>query len=320
MGSLSKSFHTVSFGDEPICCVAFSPHEWSQNFIAAATRNKLIIASVQLLDEQLDFNVIREFHHPSPITHLAWSPLSSDSMPKLCRIATAGSDSKIRIYNSNLAQSEDVMELCGHTDTINSVAFHPDPEENFLVSCSDDFTCKIWSTSDGTLLKTIPLNSPGMAIRFNAMESSKFLVLEKSGLVWIVSMTADLTPITSLSNSYCHQDPCLDADWSATDPSRVVTALGGRILYWNLSRASLPEEMLSVAGEMVHKVRFHPTLDNYVAVLGSPGPVVSVMQSTGPTLVTDPLMAATDLSWHRYLPLLAVANDRAIKFWKLLLK
>lgn len=50
MGSLSKSFHTVSFGDEPICCVAFSPHEWSQNFIAAATRNKLIIASVQLLD------------------------------------------------------------------------------------------------------------------------------------------------------------------------------------------------------------------------------------------------------------------------------
>ena len=62
-----------------------------------------------LIQEQLDFNVIREFHHPSPITHLAWSPLSSDSMPKLCRIATAGSDSKIRIYNSNLAQSEDVM-------------------------------------------------------------------------------------------------------------------------------------------------------------------------------------------------------------------
>ncbi len=114
-----------------------------------------------------------------------------------------------------------------------------------------------------------------MAIRFNAMESSKFLVLEKSGLVWIVSMTADLTPITSLSNSYCHQDPCLDADWSATDPSRVVTALGGRILYWNLSRASLPEEMLSVAGEMVHKVPYLQILSRLMSEINAHGESIS---------------------------------------------
>ena len=50
MGSLSKSFHTVSFGDEEVCCVSFSPYEWSKNFLAAGTRNKVVIATVELIN------------------------------------------------------------------------------------------------------------------------------------------------------------------------------------------------------------------------------------------------------------------------------
>ena len=129
-----------------------------------------------------------------------------------------------------------------------------------------------------------------MAVLLNVMEPTKFLILEKSGLVWIASTAGDFNPITSLSNSHPQQDPSVDADWSATNPSHVVTSLGGRILHWNLNQVSFPEEMIQVAGETIQKVRFHPTLDNYLAVLGTPGPVVSVMQSTGPTLLTDPLM------------------------------
>jgi hypothetical protein len=129
-----------------------------------------------------------------------------------------------------------------------------------------------------------------MAVLLNVMEPTKVLILEKSGLVWIVSTAGDFNPITSLSNSHPQQDPSVDADWSATNPSHVVTSLGGRILHWNLNQVSFPEEMIQVAGETIQKVQFHPTLDNYLAVLGTPGPVVSVMQSTGPTLLTDPLM------------------------------
>ncbi len=93
---------------------------------------------------------------------------------------------------------------------------------------------------------------------------------------------------------------------------------------------------------MVRRVRFHPTLDNLIAILGSPGPVVTVLRSLGPAMITDSLMvenqkvksfsqkltelydyslqAASDLSWHYSLPLLVVANDRSVRFWKLLLK
>ena len=43
---------------------------------------------------------------------LSWSSLSSsDTVPKVCKFATAGVDGKIRIYTSDLAQSENVMVI-----------------------------------------------------------------------------------------------------------------------------------------------------------------------------------------------------------------
>lgn len=68
-----------------------------------------------------------------------------------------------------------LQELAGHTEYINSIAFQPDLEDKYLISTSDDFTCKIWSTEDGELLKTIPLKSPGY-IPANQIIYTKHLV------------------------------------------------------------------------------------------------------------------------------------------------
>ena len=48
MGSLGKPFHSVSFGDEEVHCVSFSPYEWSSNLLAIGTKNKVAIASIHL--------------------------------------------------------------------------------------------------------------------------------------------------------------------------------------------------------------------------------------------------------------------------------
>lgn len=58
-------------------------------------------------------------------------------------------------------------------------------------------------------------------------------------------------------------------------------------------RTSLPEDTATVASEIVRKVRFHPTLENFLAVLGSPGPVLTVIRALGPAMVTEPLMVST---------------------------
>lgn len=139
MGSLSRPFHSVGLGDEEIFCLSFSPYEWSKNFLAIGTGNKVIIANVQYenvsvmikcslinkcdinmylliacqltcLQDEIQFNVIREFHHLCPVITLSWSALSSsDTVPKVCKFATAGIDGKIRIYSSDLAQSENIL-------------------------------------------------------------------------------------------------------------------------------------------------------------------------------------------------------------------
>lgn len=315
MSSLAKPFHSVSFGDEEVYCVTFSPFEWSKNFLAIGTKNKVAIANVLPGSDELDFSIIREFHHLCPVVAIAWSPLSAtDSVPKVCKFATAGTDGKIRIYCSDLSNTETVVELGGHNDNVNSIAFQPDVDEKYIVSASDDFTCKIWSTESGDLLKTIPLDSPGMAVKFSMPEPFLFFILEKSGLMRIFS--SNFTPSTSLSFLNGCKDPSLDADWFATDPTHVAVASGGRIHHWNLDSMSVLETV-AVAGETIQKIEFHPTMENFLAVLGSPGPVVTVLQAAGPALITEPLTAASDLSWHYHLPLLAVANDRSVRFWKL---
>ena len=134
MGSLAKPFHSVSFGDEEVYCVSFSPYEWSKNYLAIGTKNKVAIANVLLknvshwfnwnvvnlnnidavyyciFQDELDFSIIREFHHLCPVITVAWSPIAStDSVPKVCKFATAGTDGKIRIYSSDLSNSENVL-------------------------------------------------------------------------------------------------------------------------------------------------------------------------------------------------------------------
>ena len=60
--------------------------------------------------DEIEFNIVREFHHLCPVVALSWSPLSSiDTVPKVCKFATAGVDGKIRIYNSDLVNSETIL-------------------------------------------------------------------------------------------------------------------------------------------------------------------------------------------------------------------
>ena len=63
----------------------------------------------------MEFEIVHEFHHPCPVVSVVWSPVSSsDAVPKICCFATAGSDGKIRIFNSDLASVHDVLVCLLH--------------------------------------------------------------------------------------------------------------------------------------------------------------------------------------------------------------
>lgn len=95
--------------------------------------------------------------------------------------------------------------------------------------------------------------------------------------------------VSNWSQSYCYifgrQSLTLELGSFEVDLFQVLKEYPLKVILF-----SSPVEISTVAGEIVQKTRFHPTLENYLAILGSPGPVASVWRSLGPALITEPLL------------------------------
>ncbi|CAG2055412.1 unnamed protein product [Timema podura] len=163
--SISPS-HIINIADEVIKA-EFSPFEWSQNLLCIALPNKIIVASIRFPedDEELDadpeYLELEKFSQKHRTLAIAWSPETSlNVFPKTVAFCSAASDHKLRLYNSDLAVNSTVQELRGHTDYINAVAY--DPYGEYVVSTSDDHTCRVWSLKElpGQCITNIRLLSP----------------------------------------------------------------------------------------------------------------------------------------------------------------
>ena len=60
-------------------------------------------------------------------------------------IVSASGDKTVRVWNASTG--EQVHELKGHTERMNSAAFSSDGE--WIVSASDDKTVRVWNASTG---------------------------------------------------------------------------------------------------------------------------------------------------------------------------
>lgn len=108
----------------------------------------------------------------SPVTSLA-------VLPKILQFSTAGSDCNIRVYRSNLVDDNTCQILNGHLDFINDLSY--DCETNYLASCSDDQTARIWDTNSGTCITTFYLQSSGTIYFIFLLIISKYEVFLRNG-------------------------------------------------------------------------------------------------------------------------------------------
>jgi len=230
--------------------VAFSPHPRSCNLLAVGERSEVVIfvaAANPPLQE------LQHIHHGTRVTAIGWSPQSSSMADAHQRIVfcTGGEDYKIKIFDSDLVSGSSVVELAGHTDFINAVAFD-NGEGNRIASTGDDSTVRIWAWAPGTgeaaetgvwsQQACISLSSPGTAVAWHprpmqhefsaedeAINSLQYMVAERGGTIRFMH-AGQTEPLASL---YTNKTPLLDADWSPYNPAMVGAVAGGHWVFWN---------------------------------------------------------------------------------------
>jgi len=297
----------------------FSPWEWSANLLALGLDDSVLIGKIKLPEEEescekVEFERLREIHHDTRVQRLAWGPRTSQLVaPRCLEFATSGTDHKLRIFRTD-ATEVNVKLLKGHSDYINGIAFEPETGE-LVISCSDDHTARMWDTSAGALLHTFHLNSPGMSVCWHPSEAGKLLVAQKSGLISLFN-SSNYSPILTLD---CCSSPLLGADWCLSNSSLVAAAVFSDIVYFDLSKPSLPTERRSIHADGARTVSFSRSADSLVATIGKPGATLKVCQHRSRLVVVDnqKKIIGGGLSWHLRLPYLAVGNDREIDLYKL---
>lgn len=263
--------------------VAFSPHPRSSNLLAVGERSEVVVFVVT--NDPL-LQPLQHIHHGTRVTAIGWSPQSSSTVdaPQKIVFCTGGEDYRIRVFESTLGGCSNVMELEGHTNFINAVAFD-NFNGNKIASTGDDATVRIWgwNHSDGASgqwaqMMCISLSSPGTSVAWRprtilqeyASEDEdthlQYMVAERGGTIRF-HHAARNEPIKSL---FTDKTPLLDADWSPYDPSLVGAVANGFWVFWNLSESSVEAYSKKIGDmELPSQFRWSAVSANKFAIGGS---------------------------------------------------
>lgn len=174
---------------------------------------------------------MRELNHPSRCHAIAFSPETSTvSLPKSVKFCTADADFTIRIYRTDLIDTDTVQYIRGHTSYINDIAWEPITGK-YLASVSDDHTCRIASQKDDFECQMIfRFKSPGVTVRWHSSDPDKLLVAEKRGIIHIYNIESKQITLSIDTN----RAPLLSADWSQQNALSVAALAVGELISFDL--------------------------------------------------------------------------------------
>ena len=132
--------------EDPLTYIAFSPHGGS--LFMAGYGGEVLVKEVKSGRELLSFVA-----HPLPIRYVA---LSSDGS----KLVTASDDQTVKVWDARTGQ--ELVTLEGHTDRVNAALFIANDQQ--IVSASQDGTLRIWDVKHGKQIRSLPMNTPQLAI------------------------------------------------------------------------------------------------------------------------------------------------------------
>uniref|UniRef100_A0A1B0C2F2 Uncharacterized protein n=1 Tax=Glossina palpalis gambiensis TaxID=67801 RepID=A0A1B0C2F2_9MUSC len=317
MRSFTPPKHVFNFLEQ-ITCFEMCSSQFATSLLCIAAHEKLILGFVRFPEEteseSFFWEKVKDIYHETRCHALCFTPDTSLMIiPKNVTFCAAGSDFLLRIFRTDLQNSDTVQTLKGHTNYVNEISWSNECE--FLASVSDDNSCKIWcSESNYDNIITFCLSSAGMSVKWHPDDPNKVMVAEKKGVIHMYNVRSQ----QSVISVECPKIPLLTADW-ALNNYHIITALsGGEIVTFDMSRRPWsPTNVKPVHEDGGRCLRISPSSENVTASIGRPDITLKIFtaNSTVP-LIEAPLKSCAGLSWHQRLPYVAAACDRKLCFWK----
>jgi len=295
--------------DEKIHVIEMYPDQ-GHSLLAVGLKSGLAIIGLVLDDEDAltGYQTLVRLDHDSRVHCIAWSPETTlVSAPKLLRFATGGADHNVRIYSTDLGESDTMRVLKGHTDYVNAVAFQPDSGGQ-LASGSDDHSVVMWDAQSGRKLDTMHFQSAVMSLSWHPDEVSKLLVAEKSGVLHIVNAVS----FHSILSLDCGGGPLSSADWSLYNNTLISAAVRSDVIVWDLSKMA-PVAKKHTKQEVIKSVKMSPIAESAVATAGQPNYSVKISSIKNTHLSTVSLgQPVGGIAWHPRKSYLAVGHDQTV--------
>ncbi|KAI9575846.1 hypothetical protein GQX74_005618 [Glossina fuscipes] len=158
------------------------------SYIATPASRRQIVYLFSFKQEETEsesffWEKVKDIYHETRCHALCFTPDTSLMIiPKNVTFCAAGSDFLLRIFRTDLQNSDTVQTLKGHTNYVNEISWSNKCE--FLELVSDDNSCKIWCfESNYDNIITFCLSSAGMSVKWHPDDPNKVMVAEKKGVI-----------------------------------------------------------------------------------------------------------------------------------------
>jgi WD40 repeat protein/serine/threonine protein kinase len=247
----------------------------------------------------------RVFTADTPLMALSLSPDGR----QLAAAGGTGSNFQIRLWDNQTGEEQPSIE--GHSDLITTLAYNPDG--SLLASSGRDSVIHLWSTADGSPVRTLPLEPGEAAFALAFSPDGKLLAsASESGLrLW--------NPVNGLLIAWLEQSmPVLALSFS---PDGAFLASGGDdglITLWDVKSGEISGTPLEGHTDAVSSLAFSP--DGTILASGSRDYSILLWNVSSRQALRQPLVGHNDwLSGLAFSPdgtiLASSSHDSTIRLW-----
>ncbi|XP_063585282.1 notchless protein homolog 1-like [Penaeus indicus] len=188
--------------------------------------------------------------HKQWVTSLCWEPLHLTPNGQSGRMASAGKDGDVRIWNTRLGTCEKI--LSNHTKSVTALRWSG---EGLIYSASQDRTIKVWRASDGVMCRTLQ----GHGHWVNTLALNTDYALRTGASDPRALMKARPEYVSAEDRQEAAEKRYKEALASAGGVERLVSGSDDFTLFlWEPAKERKPIERMTGHQQLVNDVKFSP--------------------------------------------------------------